>query len=189
MLSDNELTTRFRNDSVEAFREIYSRYWRMVYLLAYKKLNSREVAEELTQNLFVSIWEKRLEVNIENLRAYLLTALKYSIIKHYRSLLVQGKYLAHFNGNTQEYENPVEQHIHATDLGKAIKEALAQFPPKTRQIFELSRYDLLSNRQIAEALGLSEKTVEYHITQSVKILRGYLKDYLTILLLPILFFG
>jgi len=189
LLSDNELTTRFRNDSVEAFREIYSRYWRMVYLLAYKKLNNREVAEELTQNLFVSLWEKRLEVNIGNLRAYLLTALKYSIIKHYRSLLVQGKYLAHCNGSTQEYENPVEQHIHAADLGKAINEALAQLPPKTRQIFELSRYDLLSNRQIAESLGVSEKTVEYHITQSVKILRGYLKDYLILLLVPLLFFG
>lgn len=66
------------------------------------------------------------------------------------------------------------------ELSQAIEKAIATLPEKTRQVFRLSRFDHLSIREIATNLNISEKAVEYHITQSLKTLRFYLKDYLDI---------
>src|SRR5688500_16144786 len=93
LLQDLKLLYFMKEHDHSAFREVYERYWKEVFLSAYKKIRSKEIAEELTQNLFVSLWEKRTENKIENLRSWLFGSIKYAIINYYKSQIVHEKYL------------------------------------------------------------------------------------------------
>ena len=181
--SDIELLEGLAENRKDAFREIYMRYWKEIFLAAYKKVRHKELAEELTQNLFISLWERRSEIEIKNLRSYLFGALKYSIINHYKSQIVHEKYIGYLNKSSKEDACSTDQSILLRDLSEAIEKGVSLLPKKTQKVFLLSRVENLSVKDIARVLKISEKAVEYHVTQSLKTMRIHLKDYLMILLL------
>ena len=184
--SDTELLEGLAEGRKDAFREIYVRYWQEVFLAAYRKVRHKATAEELVQNLFISLWERRAESNIRNLRSYLLSSLKYSVINHYKSQVVHEKYISYTNEISSSFNCPTEQMILLRDLSEAIEKGVSMLPKKTQQVFILSRMENRSIKDIARALNLSEKAVEYHVTQSLKAMRIYLKDYLVFILILIL---
>ncbi len=184
LLADKSLVEFLCNSDPLAYEEIYTRYWRQVYLAAFKKVGSKEIAEELTQDLFCSIWEKREKSTIDNLGGYLNRAIRYQVIDFIRSQLTKEKYSTHIK--TTEEESMYINGEHATiakELSDAIQAAVAQLPEKSRQIFILSRFEHKSIREIASIVGLSDKAVEYHMTKCLKAMRVYLKDYMPILFL------
>lgn len=184
LLPDEELLTLVKQHEDEAaFREVYNRYWREVFLVAYRKVKSRETAEELTQNLFLGIWEKRKEISILNLRPWLLGGVKYSVINYYKSQIVHEKYIKHIHITGQSSVSTTEQMTLQADLTDAIEKGVSLLPQKTQQVFKLSRFENRSVKEISRDLNISEKAVEYHITQSLKWMKVYLKDYLITLLL------
>ena len=183
LLQDAQLLSRVVEHDEKAFHEIYVRYWKQVFLLAYKKVRNKEVAEELTQNLFVSLWSKRNENNIQSLQGWLFGSIKYGIINYYKSQLVHEKYLTFIQGGIREQELTPEQLMLLKDLSETIEKGIHLLPKKTQRVFKLSRVENRSVKEISQALNISEKAVEYHITQSLKLLRIYLKDYLVFTLL------
>ncbi len=186
ILSDEELVVRLRLGQAAAVREIYNRYWKEILLVFYRKLHHQELAEELTQNLFVSLWEKRETADIKQLRFYLFGAVKFSILNHYKALSIQEKHLDNYCLNKQSQENVTEKEVLLHDLSSAIEKGINLLPVKTQQVFRLSRMQHHSVKEISSDLNISEKTVEYHITRSVKVLRLYLKDYLLVFMLMLL---
>ena len=182
-LSEKDLLHQLSQDNVGAFKDIYDHYWHKMYLTALKKTQSNDVAEELVQEIFSKIWERRHNLNIENLETYLFTALKYAVISHIRRVIKSRQnesidiYADTFT--TDNDENPQS----TWDLQTALDAALRFLPDKTRLIFEMSRYDDMPHREIAHQLDISEKAVEYHITQALKLLRVQLKDFM-----PLIFF-
>jgi RNA polymerase sigma-70 factor (family 1) len=179
-LTDEMLLRLLKADDDMAFKEIYSRYWKPVFEAAYHRLTNREIAKELVQTVFLRIWEKRQIIQITHLAAYLQTAIKNSIINYLESTLVHKKYLQHVIDTTSNTCVGTESTIHYNELSQALEKAMHMLPEKTRHVFRLSRFDHLSIREIAASMNISEKAVEYHITQSLKTLRYYLKDYLDI---------
>ena len=182
-LSEKDLLHQLSQDNVGAFKDIYDHYWHKMYLTALKKTQSNDVAEELVQEIFSKIWERRHHLNIENLETYLFTALKYAVISHIRRVIKSRQnesidiYADTFTTNNDE--NPQS----TWDLQTALDTALRFLPDKTRLIFEMSRYEDMPHREIASQLDISEKAVEYHITQALKLLRVQLKDFM-----PLIFF-
>lgn len=154
--------------------------------MAYKKVHHKALAEELAQNLFISLWERRSESNIKNLRSYLFSALKYNIINHYKSQIVRDKYLCYVNAGSAGTAFAAEESMMLRDLSEAIERGVSLLPKKTQQVFILNRIENRSVKDIANALHISEKAVEYHVTQSLKAMRVYLKDYLLLLMLLLL---
>jgi RNA polymerase sigma-70 factor (family 1) len=184
LLPDEELLNLVKQHEDEsAFREVYNRYWREVFMVAYRKVKNKEIAEELTQNLFLSIWEKRKDVVILNLHPWLLGAVKYSVINYYKSQIVHEKYIRHIHSTAQGSVSTTEQMTLQADLTDAIEKGVSLLPQKTQQVFKLSRFENRSVKEISRDLNISEKAVEYHITQSLKWMKVYLKDYLITLLL------
>jgi RNA polymerase sigma-70 factor (family 1) len=173
------LITLIAVDDEVAFREIYDRYWKKLLSLATFKTNSREVGEEIVQELFIKLWERRKTLEISHLQSYLFTALKYQIISHLRQVVIQRNVLETSFG---EASVDTEDFLTAEALQTAIEKAVYQLSDKTQAIFRMSRFDEKSHKEIALALDLSEKSVEYHITQALKFLKVYLKDYLTVML-------
>jgi RNA polymerase sigma-70 factor (ECF subfamily) len=182
--SDETLITLIAIDDEVAFSEIYDRYWKKLYSLAVFKTNSKETAQEIVQELFVRLWERRNNVSISHLESYLFTALKYQIISHLRQVITQRSLV---ETSASEASIHTEDFLTAETLQTAIETAVKQLPDKTQAVFRLSRFEEKSHKEIALALDLSEKSVEYHITQALKFLRTYLKDYLLVTLFALIF--
>lgn len=166
-----------KHEDEVAFREIYNRYWKEVFWVAYRKVKSKEPAEELVQNLFLSLWERRREHAILNLQSWLFGAIKFSIINYYKVQMVHEKYVNYVQGNVHTATHTTEEITMLSDLSEAIEKGIELLPHKTGVVFRLSRFENRTVKEIAKDLDISEKAVEYHITQSLKIMRLHLKDY------------
>jgi len=177
--TDEELLILLKEQDTVAFKEIYSRYWYQLYLVTNKRLRSKEAAEEIIQNFFTSFWMNREKINIKgSLKAYLHTAIRYSIIDYLAKEATKNNYQELLYFNYQDVSNTTEETVFLHEVENGIKEVMSKLPTKCRRVFEMSRQQHKSNKEIAELLGLSEKTVENHITNALKIFRTHFKAFL-----------
>jgi RNA polymerase sigma-70 factor (ECF subfamily) len=176
LLADDVLLKLLKISDELAYKEIYLRYWRRLFYSAANKTNSKEVAEDIVQSVFADLWDRRQVHNINNIAAYLETAVKYQIINYIKTAISKR---AQHTGFT-ELQKPEE-------LNAAIDKAISQLPQKTQTIFRLSRFEKHTNKDISRIMDLSEKAVEYHITQSLKSLRFFLKDFILVDLVLLIF--
>lgn len=179
--TDERLIELLSQSNAKAFDEIYRRYWVVVFRYAVCKVATQEIAEDLCQDVFVSLWQRRNVVVIQNLEAYLVQATKYGVLNHIRLKMKSQKYFD-LADTTQTSDNDTENSINLNGLMVAWEKAISKLPDKTQQVFRLSKFNHFSNKEIAKQLDLTEKTVEYHITKSYKILRLQLKDFILLVL-------
>ena len=171
-----------------AFQEIYQRYWRQLYYAALSKINNKEVAEDIIQTVFTGLWEKREQHSIKNISAYLGTSVKYQVINYIKSGISKKAHLSNISESRKTEENKNELALLVKELNEAIDKAINRLPQKTQTIFRLSRFERHSNKQISRMMDVSEKAVEYHITQSLRALRLYLKSFMLVNLLLVVLF-
>jgi len=177
-LSEKELVDYLKQDKLSAFKEIYERYWKPLYGAAYKRLKSKELSEEIVQELFTNLWIKRHTLNISNgVSGYLYNAVIHQVIDHYRKELVREKYKQAFRVIHSDMDNSTEEAIMLKELTETIESEIRLLPDKCRSVYELSRKEHKSNKEIAAALGISEKTVENHLTKALKRLQLGLSNY------------
>lgn len=177
-LSEKELVDYLKQDKLSAFKEIYERYWKPLYGAAYKRLKSKELSEEVVQELFTNLWIKRHTLNISNgVSGYLYNAVIHQVIDHYRKELVREKYKQAFRVIHSDMDNSTEEAIMLKELTETIESEIRLLPDKCRSVYELSRKEHKSNKEIAAALGISEKTVENHLTKALKRLQLGLSNY------------
>jgi len=179
LLSDETLLKFLKISDELAFKELYLRYWEKLFCSAVNKINSKEVAEDVVQTIFVDLWDNRERHSIQNISGYLYTAVKYRVINYIKAAISKKSRLAHFIERQNPDENDADLHLLVQELNAAIDRAIKQLPQKTQTVFRLSRFGRQSNKEISHIMHLSEKAVEYHITQSLKTLRFYLKDFMT----------
>lgn len=181
VLLEDEVLLKFLRISDElAFKEIYLRYWKGMYHSVLNKINSKEIAEDIVQSVFTKLWETRAKHSIQNLSAYLHTAVKYQVINYIRSAITKKSHLSVVGEEEKKVENNTDLLLLVQELNDAIDNAIRKLPQKTQTIFRLSRFEQHSNKEISGIMDLSEKAVEYHISQSLKSLRFYLKDFILV---------
>ena len=184
LLADDVLLRLLKKSDEKAFVAIFNRYWEKIFLSAYKKLRSKQEAEDLTQNLFAALWDNRYRYEIDHLFRYLSVGMKNRVINHLNAKLVKSSRQQAIDSAYGE-GNSADQKFDLHDLQAALDKALSHLPEKTRTIFKLSRFEKYPVKDIARQLGLTEKAVEYHITQSNKILGLHLKQFLVFSLILI----
>ncbi len=181
-LDDDELIKLLYNGNRGAFDVLYYRYFAKLYSVAYKRVRSKEDAEEIIQELFTNLWVKRELVNInQNFSSYIFTSVKYMIFKYYRKEGVQKVYAENLSIAYSELENTTEDIIFFNDLNVQFENAVNHLPDKSKMVFSLSRKEHKTNKEIAYQLGITEKAVEYHITKALSLLRINLKDFAALL--------
>ena len=178
LLEDQLLLKLLKANDEEAFKEIYTRYWKPLFNAAYFRLNNKETAKELVQNVFLYLWEKRNSLTITHLQHYLQTAIKNRIVNHIEKTLVQKKYQQYISETSNQQSVETEATIQFNELYLAFEKAVQLLPQKTREVFKMSRLEHQSIKEIALHFNLSEKAVEYHITSSLKSLRLNLKEFM-----------
>ncbi len=161
-----------------AFRTIYQRYWKKLYSIARRKVESVEIVEEIVQDIFLKLWERRSTLRIEHLEAYLFTAVRYAIINHIKATIIHEKYADYVVDFSSEAVNTTDEQLKLNELMSVVEKQLNDLPHKTQQIFRLNRLEHQSIKEISSRLKVPERTVEYHLSQAIKTLRVYLRDYL-----------
>lgn len=180
--SDADLLAALRADDEGSFAEIYQRYCYQLFTLACRKLNNREAAEELVQDLFENLWNRRASQEIAQLKPYLFAALRYRIINYVKAQQLRAGYELYCRLTGVTAATTTDDALAYGELSAALLAGVRRLPAKTREVFQLSRLEQYSVAEISGRVNLSEKTVEYHLTKSLKLLRSYLRDFLVLLL-------
>lgn len=178
---DAHLVTLLRDGNALAFKELYDRYWLYSYRLAVKKLGREDLAQEMAQQLFENLWDKRDRLIITNIKAYLTISLKNLIIDYVRRNIREESYLDHLKTFFDQSYGTVTETYEYSELSDTVTTLLSRLPEKTRQVFELSRFEYYTIPEIAQQLNLSEKAIEYHLTKSLRFLRANLREYIIML--------
>lgn len=175
--TDEYLIYRLKESDVQAFEEIYNRYWDKLFGVAYHQLGSKEEAEQLVQDVYEKLWKRRFEMNIKHLGVYLVVSVKNLAVNFIKSQITFRKYQEYliFQEIQQNYQG--QDIVNYNDLSQAVENVMKQLPEKTAEIFRLSRFENQTNKDIASKLNLTEKAVEYHITKSLKFFKTHLKHY------------
>lgn len=172
-ISDTELINLLKESDHSAYNEIYHRYFYLTYVQAYKKLRDEEQAKDIVQDVFASLWFKRdLNLPQSNLAGYLFTAVRNKIFDLFAHEQVKTKYI----DSLKDYLSkniivPTDHLVRENQLKAYIEKEIQGLTPKMRMIFEMSRKDNLTHKEIAEKLGTSENNVSTQITTALRILR------------------
>lgn len=179
-----DLITSLKQGDQTAMEIIYKRHWEQVFDSAYKRIGIEDIAQDITQDIFISLWEKRDTLEIkESLAAYLLGSVKYRVINYFKANITREKYqedLLSLIGNTSTLH--ANNKLAIKEIHQELDEAIAELPERMGLIFSMSRKQEKSNDEISEELNLSMQTVKNQLTAALKIIRKRLA-YLTIFFL------
>ena len=171
--SDPELISLWKNGEEIAFECLYRRYVLYLTNIAIKKTSSIDIAKDCVQEVFLSIYHRKneLQTNI-SLKAYLYKALQHKIYNHYQKLLARTKHEQAATLNLSIVGNYLNDELDSKDLEKLIQEVISIMPPQCRRVFLLSREENLSYKDIAKQLNISINTVDQHIRKALRILKN-----------------
>jgi RNA polymerase sigma-70 factor (ECF subfamily) len=174
------------------FNELFSVYRDRFILFAISYVDNKEAAEDIVTDSFMYYWEKRAELaDASKIPGYILTTVKHKCLNHLKRKLYIEKALSEIKShqsrvtelNISSLEACEPQELLARELKALIMDTLRQLPELTRTIFIKSRLNNKTYKEIGYDLNISEKSIEYHLTKAVKILKENLKDYLHLLIL------
>ena len=182
LTEDKELYLKLKGGDEEAFQTLFLKYYSAMCRFANQLLNDRELAEEIAQDMFVKIWEKRAFLNIEtSVKHYFFRSVRNHCLNHIQHEKIKKQYANKIMESAHQEIN-TEQYYLEIDLVKRIEKSIASLPPKRMEIFRLSREQGLKYKEIADKLGISVKTVEAQMGLALKYLREDLKDFSNYLL-------
>ncbi len=162
------------NSRHDQFKEVFYKYYPSLCKYAYSILGNKELSEDIVQDSFVKVWDKKQDlVGINNIRFYL-----FSVVRNgsFTSLKNQQKHpVVAFTNNSEILNNHETQQV-AVDVEKLVDEALKRLPPKCREVFLLTRIGNLSYKEVADTLNISIKTVENQMVKALKIIRIFVSE-------------
>lgn len=171
----------------QEFEEVFKTNFKGLYAYAFTIVKDDVMAEEIVQNVFCRLWEKRSQLNIStSITAYLYRSVYHESLNYLKHLKVRAAYSRYAQLAQYSKAESAEKKVMLTDLEKRLNQALAELPEQCRTIFQMSRFEELKYQEIADRMGLSVKTIENQMGKALKILRRKLSDFLPAALLTLL---
>lgn len=171
-----------------SFSDIYTSYYKRSFLFVKSYVRDDMVAEDIVSDALIHLWETTRKETVEHPMSLLLAILKngalnylkHQSVKESATETISSKMIRDLNYRITTLQACDPEEIFSSEITQIVDKTLQSLPEQTRRIFEMSRYESLSVKEIASELSLSTKSVEYHITKSLKLLRIALKEYLPI---------
>ena len=185
-MDEDHLLKQIKAGDKKAFEVLFDRYLIVLEEYAFFYSGIRQVSEDIVQEIFLDFWNRRSSLVIKSsLKAYLYRAVHNSCIQYLRHLIITEKYSSEQKMKYDEakimnrlfFEDGLNR-LYENDIERIVESSLRRLPDKTRKIFRLSRVNHMKNSEIAMNVNLSEKSVEYHISKALTLLRIELRDYL-----------
>lgn len=191
---ENDLFLQIQNGNLEAFETLYFDMQPRLYAFSRKFIDDSEISRDIVQEIFFEFWENRNTFLIKSsVKAYLFRMLHNKCLNYIRDRKVHEKYTSYVDVKLKEsellfFDQDQESYksIFFQEVQHIFEESMKNLPESCREIFLMSRVEGLSNKEIAEKLDISVRTVENQIYRALKILKVSLKDYLP--LFPFLFY-
>lgn len=180
-LSDLNLWLLVKQDNGVAFRTLFDRYWEKLYVYAFNRLKSEADAQDIVQEVMISLWSRRTSLEIEiSLAAYLHTAVQYEVLNLFsKAASIAGKSLEYEKNILPELVSYIEP-LHLKELEVLAENEIARLPQKMQQVYRLHQEKNLTVREIARLLNISEQTVRNQLATSYQKLRKHLKEAILI---------
>lgn len=178
-----EILQGLKNDDKSALEGLFNTYYTDLVRFALRHIADPMAAEEIVQDIFIYLWEKRTSLTINvSIEAYLYKAVKNKCLNYIKSKVHQVNKMT---GSEEGMKNlPETSHsLESAELAELIEKALRTLPPQTSMIFTSSRNAGLSYSEIAGKLNVSQKTVEYHVSSALRLIRKFLEKHGYILLI------
>ena len=173
--SDQELLARVTASDAAAFTELLRRHWNSVYSHALAYLKSIQTAEEITQDVFLNIWQARGRLHtVESFRDYLFITARNRIFNETRKKIIEFYTDRMVERSESRTPDQITEYRETFDV---LLQGIAELPEKRQQVFRMSRLEGMSNDQIAAALGMHRDTVYQYLTKAVSFLKIYLRDH------------
>lgn len=170
--TDSELLIQLKIGNHSAYTEVYHRYYYLIFLFAFKKLRDEELTKDFVQELFVNLWNKKDNLSENgNLSSYLYITVRSRILDYFAHQKVEHKYLDFLRTYQISTYEKTDHLIREKELSSYIEKEIQALPRKMRQIFELSRKEHLTHKEIAERLETSEHNISKQIANALKIFR------------------
>ena len=167
-----------------AFEHLFKFHYKALHAYASVMLRDEDTAEEIVQSMFLRFWEKRSLLNVQtSVKAYLYKCVHNDSLNHLKHQTIKAKYQDYAVKSINDHDEPASAKMELTELESRLQEALRELPEQCRTIFQMSRFEELKYREIAEQLGLSVKTVENQMGKALRILRLKLADFITVIAL------
>ena len=181
--TDQELTALLNEGDEQAFTEIYQRFWRKIFVVAHKRLGDQQDAEEIVQELFLNLWRKRATFQLTTgFQNYFAIAVKFEILDVMRKRANIHKYQDELAFSYTEADESTLRNLDVQDLQERLQMSINALPEKCQLVFRLKYEQGYSQKQIAEEMNISEKTVEAHLAKAKKTLKGDFGSLLGIML-------
>lgn len=163
----------------QTFFQLYELYWKKLYQIALKYVGDSFQAEEIVQDLFTSLWQRRdsLLLSRDTIENYLVRAVRFKITRIYNDTLRRTKKMDELKQLQSPVDNHTEKQVLYTFLREDVDKLVGLLPARCKDVYQLSRVNGLNNKEIAVNLLISEKTVENQLTKALNFLRNGLKKY------------
>jgi RNA polymerase sigma-70 factor (family 1) len=168
--TDEQLVALLSTSDQIAFTKIYDRYWKLLFVSANNILQQKDTAKDIVQDVFLSLWKRRSEVQIESLEGWLLQAVRFQVFKAIRAEKASDDFYTRLSLVSKEIMN--QDPVLYKELQNAVLRAMGALPADQQCIFNMNRELGMTYKQIAVAKNISVKTVEKKMTLVLRHLRG-----------------
>jgi len=166
---------KMKNGDESGLEYFFHKYYKYLVVTTYNILGDDEMAKDIVQTVFFNFWNKRKELDIINIKAYLRKSVYNKSIDEIRKKNRKGGWTEELNESIHiEKSYSVQQNLEVEELQEKINRAISQLPDRCRTIFCLSRLENLSHKEIAKELDISVKTIENQMTKALKLMRKYI---------------
>lgn len=175
---ESKIKKILKEGDINAFSEIYSEFYTSLYAYSRKYISDPGEAEDIVQNVFIGLWEKRDNLLIHSsFKSYLYRMVSNSCLNVLKHQEVKNEYARDFKIRMMEEDNQriqdeiVSEEINHTEIINDLTQAVNELPDSCRRIFKMSRFSNMKSKEIAKDLGISVRTVETQIYRALKLLR------------------
>jgi RNA polymerase sigma-70 factor, ECF subfamily len=180
--SADQFYKELKNNNKEQFNQLFTDFYVNLCRFAYTYVKDNDIAEEIVQEIFISLWEKRQSIVITtSVRSFLYTSIKNKALNYIRNEKTRISHEHEFAREQAAKFSQIINFCEREELTQLIDQAIAELPEQCRTIFEMSRNDGLTYHEIAQRMSLSPKSVENQMGIALKKLRTKLAPYLTLI--------
>jgi len=179
MFEDTQyITKQIREGNLKEFERVFKEFYPQLCLYALRFVKTKDVSEEIVQNLFCHIWENRKDLNIHtSIKAYLYRSTYHNALQVLRKVGSHNKYKEYVKHHINE-DYSSSNKLEEKEINKIVEQTLSSLPQRCGIIFKMSRFEGLKYQEIAQKLSISIKTVESNMGKALKAFRHNLKDYM-----------
>lgn len=179
LITDQSLIESIKNSNQGVFELVFNFYYSGLVVFADRIIKNAAVSEDIVQSVFLKFWESRETLEIRSLRSYFVQCVKNKCIDHIRNQQVKQRFDSHYQETETVFQD--DDFWTKSELAHLLDVAIADLPPRCREVFWMSRYENLKIADIADKLNISKRTVETQISKALKILRVKLVDYIALI--------